>query len=253
MEGNLVYQVRTFTGHRYKNIATAEKESLKWGMRNTLTLSFFTKLKPVKIILFEDDDQLRQLLVLLLAQSDQFTVVGDYADCRKCDFYALRDEPDVVIMDIDMPGKSGIEGVRMIKEARPETYVVMYTMFEDDDKLFKSLCAGANGYLLKKTAPDKLEAAIIDVIHGGAPMSPSIARKVLFSFQANKKITNYDLSKREKEILQLLIEGYPTKQIASELFIAFDTVRTHLKNIYVKLHVNCGKEAISKTLRERII
>jgi DNA-binding NarL/FixJ family response regulator len=180
-------------------------------------------------------------------------MVGDYADCKKCDFYVLRDEPDVVIMDIDMPGKSGIDGVRMIKEARPETYVVMYTMFEDDDKLFQSLCAGANGYILKKMAPDKLEDAIIDVIHGGAPMSPSIARKVLYSFQLSKNIRNYDLSKREKEILLLLIEGYPTKQIASELFIAFDTVRTHLKNIYTKLHVNCGKEAIAKALKERIV
>jgi DNA-binding NarL/FixJ family response regulator len=156
-------------------------------------------------------------------------------------------------MDIDMPGKTGIDGVRMIKEARPETYVVMFTMFEDDDKLFRSLCAGANGYLLKKMSPDLLNEAIIEVMHGGAPMSPSIAKKVLHSFQQSTKIIDYALSKREIEILQLLIEGYPTKQIASELFIAFDTVRTHLKNIYTKLHVNCGKEAISKALRERII
>jgi DNA-binding NarL/FixJ family response regulator len=185
-------------------------------------------------------------------RGNQFTMVGDYPDCKKCDFYVLRDEPDVVIMDIDMPGKSGIDGVRMIKEARPETNVVMYTMFEDDDKLFKSLCAGANGYILKKMEPDKLAQAIIDVIHGGAPMSPSIARRVLHSFQGSR-IVNYDLSKREKEILQLLIQGFPTKQIAAELFIAFDTVRTHLKNIYTKLHVNCGKEAIVKALRERIV
>jgi DNA-binding NarL/FixJ family response regulator len=210
-------------------------------------------LKPIRVILFEDDEQLRQLLVLLLDSNDNLTVVGDYSDCRKCDFYVLRDDPDVVIMDIDMPGKTGIDGVRMIKEARPETYVVMFTMFEDDDKLFRSLCAGANGYLLKKMSPDLLNEAIIEVMHGGAPMSPSIAKKVLHSFQQSTKIIDYALSKREIEILQLLIEGYPTKQIASELFIAFDTVRTHLKNIYTKLHVNCGKEAISKALRERII
>lgn len=210
-------------------------------------------MKPIRVILFEDDEQLRQLLVLLLDSNDNLTVVGDYSDCRKCDFYVLRDDPDVVIMDIDMPGKTGIDGVRMIKEARPETYVVMFTMFEDDDKLFRSLCAGANGYLLKKMSPDLLNEAIIEVMHGGAPMSPSIAKKVLHSFQQSTKIIDYALSKREIEILQLLIEGYPTKQIASELFIAFDTVRTHLKNIYTKLHVNCGKEAISKALRERII
>ena len=190
---------------------------------------------------------------MLLSYSTEFQVIGNYADCKKCDFYVLRDEPDVVIMDIDMPGKSGIDGVRMIKEARPETLVVMYTMFEDDDKLFRSLCAGANGYILKKTAPDKLYDAIQEVIRGGAPLSPSIARKVLHSFHPPGKVANYDLSKREKEILQLLVEGYAIKQIASELFIAFDTVRTHLKNIYAKLHVNCGKEAIAKVLKEKII
>jgi DNA-binding NarL/FixJ family response regulator len=210
-------------------------------------------LNPVRIILFEDDNQLRQLLVLLLGYSQEFEVIGNYADCVQCDFYVLRDEPDVVIMDIDMPVKSGIDGVRMIKEARPDTQVIMYTMFEDDDKLFKSLCAGANGYILKKTSPDKLYDAIKDVIQGGAPMSPSIARKVMNSFQPSGKIIDYALSKREKEILELLIEGYASKQIAAELFIAFDTVRTHLKNIYVKLHVNCGKEAIAKVLREKII
>ena len=210
-------------------------------------------MNPIRVILFEDDEQLRQLLKLLLAESNQFTIIGDYPDCKKCDFYVMRDDADVVIMDIDLPGKTGIEGVRMIKEARPETHVVMYTMFEDDDKLFKSLCAGASGYLLKKTPPEKLESAIQEVMQGGAPMSPSIAKRVLNSFHANKKIINYDLSKREKEILQLLIEGYPTKQIASELFIAFDTVRSHLKNIYMKLHVNCGKAAISKALKEKIV
>jgi DNA-binding NarL/FixJ family response regulator len=203
--------------------------------------------------LFEDDNQLRQLLTLLFSYNKEFQVIGDYADCKKCDFYVLRDEPDVVIMDIDMPGKSGIDGVRMIKEARPETLVIMYTMFEDDDKLFSSLCAGANGYILKKTAPDKLYDAIHEVIRGGAPLSPSIARKVLQSFRPSGRIVDYDLSKREKQILELLTEGYAIKQIASELFIAFDTVRTHLKNIYVKLHVNCGKEAIAKVLKEKII
>lgn len=190
---------------------------------------------------------------MLLKGSQEYEVIGDYADCKKCDFYVIRDEPDVVIMDIDMPGKSGIDGVRMIKEARPQTHVIMYTTFEDDEKLFASLCAGADGYILKKTAPGKLHECIENVMSGGAPMSPSIARKVLNSFQPSGKTINYDLSKREKEILQLLIEGYPIKQIAAELFIAFDTARTHLKNIYAKLHVNSGKEAITKVLREHIL
>ena len=128
----------------------------------------------------------------------------------------------------------------------------MYTVFEDDEKLFQCLCAGANGYLLKKTAPSKLIDAIQEVIEGGAPMSPSIARKVLNSFQHGKS-NKYFLSTREIETLQLLIKGYSAKMIAAELKISFDTARYHLKNIYNKLHVNCGKEAIAKALGERIV
>jgi DNA-binding NarL/FixJ family response regulator len=128
----------------------------------------------------------------------------------------------------------------------------MYTVFEDDEKLFQCLCAGANGYLLKKTPPAKIFDAIQDVVDGGAPMSPSIARKVLSSFQHGKS-NSYSLTPREKDVLQLLIKGYSSKMIAAGLTISFDTARSHLKNIYTKLHVNCGKEAISKALIEHII
>ena len=207
----------------------------------------------IKIVLFEDNDQLRSSLVMLLNNSNKYHVVGDYHDCAKADYYAVKDEADVVIMDIDLPGKSGIEGVRMIKEAKPDIYVIMYTMFEDDDKLFKSLCAGANGYILKQTAPEKLFESIGEVMAGGAPMSPSIAKKVLSTFQDTIKAPDYHLSVREKEILNLLIKGYLIKHISAELNIAFNTARSHLKNIYTKLHVNCGKEAIAKVLKEHIM
>ena len=152
-----------------------------------------------------------------------------------------------------MPGESGIKGVSLVKEARPQTAVIMYTVFEDDDKLFQCLCAGANGYLLKKTPPAQLFNAIQEVMEGGAPMSPIIARKVLNTFQQKQYINQYNLSPRETEVLQLLIKGYSIKLIASELNIAFDTVRSHLKNIYQKLHVYCGKEAIAKALIEKIV
>jgi DNA-binding NarL/FixJ family response regulator len=128
----------------------------------------------------------------------------------------------------------------------------MYTVFEDDEKLFQCLCAGANGYLLKKTHPSRLFSAIQEVLEGGAPLSPSIARKVLQSFQAGKN-NRYALSPREIDVLQLLIKGYSTKMIAGELGISFDTARFHLKNIYQKLHVNCGKEAIALALKEHIV
>src|SRR5690349_823162 len=128
----------------------------------------------------------------------------------------------------------------------------MYTVFEDDEKLFQCLCAGANGYLLKKTHPSKLFNAIQEVLEGGAPMSPTIARKVLDSFRHGKS-NRYSLSAREMDVLQRLTKGYSAKMIATELDIAFDTARFHLKNIYAKLHVNCGKEAIAKALSEHIV
>ena len=207
---------------------------------------------PVKIILFEDNDRLRESLVALFSGMDEYEVAGDYNNCNEAATIARLYKPDVVLMDIDLPGNSGIKGVALIKEARPQTSIIMYTVFEDDEKLFQCLCAGANGYLLKKTSPSKLIDAITEVMEGGAPMSPSIARKVLNTFQKDKS-NHYFLSAREIEVLQLLIKGYSAKMIAAELSIAFDTARFHLKNIYTKLHVNCGKEAIVKALGEHIV
>ncbi|MEP6793742.1 MAG: response regulator transcription factor [Saprospiraceae bacterium] len=208
---------------------------------------------PTRIVIFEDNDRLRESLAVLLQHSEAYTVVGHFNNCNQATEIIHMHQPDVVLMDIDMPGKTGIEGVSLVKEARPETAVIMYTVFEDNEKLFQCLCAGANGYLLKKTSPQKLFDAIQEVIEGGAPMSPQIARKVLGTFHTKSSKISYDLSPRETEVLQHLIKGYGTKQIASELFISFDTVRSHLKSIYQKLHVNCGKEAIVKALRERIV
>lgn len=208
---------------------------------------------PVTLIIFEDNEPLKESLVVLLKSSAEFEVAGDFNNCSEAANIIRRLKPDVVIMDIDLPGKSGIEGTRIIKETRPDTSVIMYTMFEDDKKIFESLCAGANGYILKTTTPYKLFDAIKEVMEGGAPMSPTVARRVLQSFQQKNMKQLYDLSNRENEILHLLTEGYSIKLIASELHIAYETVRSHLKNIYSKLHVNCGKEAIAKALKEKII
>jgi Response regulator containing a CheY-like receiver domain and an HTH DNA-binding domain len=206
----------------------------------------------IRIAIFEDNDALRESLVYLLKNATGYEVIGDYNNCREAATVARVYEPDVVLMDIDMPEQNGIQGVKAVKEARPQTSVIMYTVFEDDEKLFQCLCAGANGYLLKKTSPSYLFEAIQQVAEGGAPMSPSIARKVLNSFQQGKS-KQYQLSSREVEVLQLLIKGYSAKMIAVELSISFDTARFHLKNIYSKLHVNCGKEAIAKALSEHIV
>ena len=204
------------------------------------------------MILFEDNERLRESLVYLLNNTAGFTVLADHNNCNDAATIVRTCKPDVVLMDIDMPGTDGVKGVCMIKEAMPLTAVIMFTVFEDDEKLFECLCAGANGYLLKKIAPGKLFEAIQEVMEGGAPMSPNIARRVLNSF-SHRKSNQYCLTPRELDVLQLLIKGYSSKMIAAELKISFDTARSHLKNIYTKLHVNCGKEAISKTLKERIL
>ncbi len=207
---------------------------------------------PIRLVLFEDNERLRESLVYLLNNTEGFSVLADYSHCNDAALVVRMYKPDVVLMDIDMPGKGGIKGVAMVKEAQPLTAVIMYTVFEDDDKLFQCLCAGANGYLLKKTPPGKLFEAVQEVVEGGAPMSPSIARKVLTTFQHGKS-NRYQLTPRELDVLQLLIKGYSSKMIAAELKISFDTVRSHLKNIYAKLHVNCGKEAIAKAITEHIL
>ena len=207
---------------------------------------------PASIIIFEDHDRLRDSLAYLLKMNG-YNVVGDYNNCKDAPNIMRVYKPDVVLMDIDMPEKSGIAGVEMIKETNPDIAVIMYTVFEDDERLFQCLCAGANGYLLKKTPPSMLFDAIQEVLEGGAPMSPAIAKKVLSSFHHKKESNKYDLSPREIEVLQWLTKGYSIKVIASEMNLAFDTIRSHLKNIYSKLHVNCGKEAIAKALGERIV
>ncbi len=206
----------------------------------------------IRIIIFEDNDKLRESLAYLIKTQPEYEMIGDYNNCNDAANIARVFEPDVVLMDIDMPGESGINGVRFIKEARPQTAVIMYTVFEDDEKLFKCLCAGANGYLLKQTAPQKLFDGIQEVIAGGAPMSPVIAKKVLNSFQHSKS-NQYFLTPREMDVLNLLIKGYSAKMIANDLIISFDTARTHLKNIYLKLQVNSGKEAIVKAFGEHIV
>ncbi len=209
---------------------------------------------PITLVLFEDNVELRNLLVSLLNNSAKYAVIGDYGDAVNISEIIQSKLPDVVILDINMPGMDGIEAATLIKETKPDVSIIMYTQFEDDEKLFKSLCAGADGYILKKVSPLRLIDAIDEVCRGGAPMSPSIAKKVLNSFHVRQKPVgaHYKLTSKEFEILQLLIKGYSVKLIAAESKVSYDTTRTHLRNIYRKLHVNCGKEAIAKILSGKI-
>jgi len=210
---------------------------------------------PKSIVFFEDNIELRKALVNLLNNNEGYIVLGDYDDVSDVVRIISKKLPDIVILDINMPGMSGIEAIALIKEASPEVSIIMYTQFEDDDKLFKSLCAGADGYILKKTSPFKLIDAIDEVGNGGTPLSPLIAKKILASFRTKQKPVGlqFSLTNKESEILQLLVKGYSVMLIAAEMGISYNTSRTHLRNIYTKLHVNCGKEAIAKVLSAKII
>ncbi len=207
-----------------------------------------------RIAIFEDNSRLRQSLKVLLSGVEGYTVCGDYENCLDAAEIVKQQKPGVVIMDIQMPGVNGIEGLRIIKEHSPQTYIIMYTVLEDEERLFECLCAGADGYILKNTSFTLLLDAIENVLHGGAPLSPLIAKKVLQSFQQTSRTQlRYNLSDRETEVLKYLVKGYSYKMIAGNCHISLDTVRGHIRNIYAKLHVNCGREAVVKALRDRIV
>ncbi len=203
---------------------------------------------PIRILLYEDNAALRDSLRILLSGLDQFDLVGAFGDCLNIENEVRRFEPDVILMDIDMPGRNGIEGAFLAKKVNPSAEVLMLTVFDDNDKVFQAVCAGASGYLLKKTPPVKILEAIEDIYNGGAPMTPSIARKVLELFPRQPAVnTELDkLTPREQGVLRSLAAGNSYKMVADDLDISIDTVRTHIKRIYEKLHVHSVAEAIAK-------
>jgi DNA-binding NarL/FixJ family response regulator len=208
----------------------------------------------IRLLIYEDNDKLRQSLELFFSSMEDLQLCGSYSNCRDIRNHVNKCRPDVVLMDIDMPGMDGIKGVGLIKEVMPEINVLMYTVFDDDQRVFNSLAAGANGYLLKTATPAQLYDAILDINTGGSPMSPGIARRVLDTFrQKEPSAPKADLTAREKEILQMLTKGYTYKRISAECNITIDTTRTHIKNIYTKLHVNCGTEAVAKAMMMKLL
>jgi DNA-binding NarL/FixJ family response regulator len=207
-----------------------------------------------KLVIFEDNARLRQSLELLLNDEITFKVVGAYPDCSQAVKVIEQTAAELVVMDIDMPGINGVEGVKQIKSVYPDVKIVMHTVFDDDTRIFDSICAGADGYLLKNTPPLQLIQSLEEVMKGGAPMSPFVAQKV-FQFFRQKPAAreDYNLTTREKEVLELLVKGNSYKMIAHSCSVSIDTVKRHLQNIYHKLHVNCGTEAVAKALRNKIV
>jgi len=210
---------------------------------------------PIKVAIFEDNDDLRESLFYLVNGTQGFECVGAFPNCDRLIENLRSNLPDVVLMDIGMPGISGIEGVHILKSHYPQAQVIMQTVYEDDQKIFESILAGASGYLLKKTSPAKILDAISEVYHGGAPMTSNIARRVLAMFHepSTFRSSRYALSDRERDVLNGLVKGMSYKMIAGQYFISIDTVRSHIKSIYDKLHVHSKGEAITKALKDRLV
>ena len=208
----------------------------------------------IKVIIFDDNDSLRDSIAMLLQDSADFTLAGSYSHCLDVAENIKNTKPDVVIMDIDMPGMNGIEGVKLIRKSFPTVQILMLTVFDDDEKVFAAIKAGAGGYILKNSEPQNLLHAISEVYNGGAPMTPGIAKKILHQFQIilPEEETDYHLSTREKEVLSLLVDGLSYKMIAVKLGITYDTVRAHMKKIYEKLHVASMTEAVAKAITQNI-
>jgi len=210
--------------------------------------------QPINVWLVEDNHSFRQTIVRVLNQSQDLDCARHFANSE-----AALDElthgavPDVILLDVELPGLNGLEAVKQIKSISPSTRVIMLTVFDDHDKIFKAICAGASGYLLKTSPMEKIIDSVREAHSGGAPMTPRVARSVLDMFMRTASPhKDYGLTAREQKILQLMTEGLIKKEIADQLSLSYHTVDTHLRNIYIKLHVHTRTGAVSKALKERL-
>lgn len=209
-----------------------------------------------RICIFDDSKPILDSFRLMTEEDDLLEIVGSFTNTQHLMATLTKLKPDLVVMDIDMGAYSGIQAVNEIRKHNKTLPILMFTVFDDDDHVFNAICAGANGYLLKNTNPETILKSIEEVQTGGAPMSPGVARRVIQKFHSlsqQNTATDYELTLREKEVLKLLTKGLSYKMIAAECTISFETVRTHVKNIYFKLHVASMTEAVAKAINEKIV
>ncbi len=211
----------------------------------------------INVAIVEDNKTIREGLAALITGTPGYDCVGSYPDCEKFLSKVSKSNIDVVLMDIGLPGISGIEGVKKARKINPALNILMLTIYEESNVVFEALCAGACGYLVKKTPPSRLLEAIKDIYEGGSPMSSNIARQIISVFHQKKNGNGngieYELSPREKEVINHLADGYNYQEIADKIFISVDTVRHHIRNIYKKLHVHSQSEAVAKAIRKGLI
>lgn len=210
---------------------------------------------PIKVTIIEDRREIREGLGTLINFTDGFECTGKYGSMEEAIARIRHNLPDVILSDIGLPGMNGIEGIRILKERYPQLVILMLSVYEDDERIFDALCAGAVGYLLKKTPPTKLLDSLREAMAGGAPMSPEVARRVITLFRDVRppEKVEYDLSPHEIRLLKLLVEGHSYKTAAAELRVSVNTISFHLKNIYEKLQVHSKSEAVAKALQHRLI
>ena len=204
-------------------------------------------------IICEDNNDYRESLVAFLADDIQLICGSAFADAQNILETVTTHKPDVILMDIDMPGKNGIEALKEIKQSFPQIEIIMLTVFEDRENVFEAICSGASGYLLKSSSHDVIANSIKEVMKGGAAMTPVIARKTLQFFQKPAKKDNFQLTTEEQRVLKLLVDGLSYKMIAAKTNVVKDTVRYHIKKIYDKLHVHSAPEAVAKAIRNRLV
>ncbi|MDQ3799607.1 MAG: response regulator transcription factor [Acidobacteriota bacterium] len=211
--------------------------------------------KTINVVIIEDERDIREGLGMLINYTDGFQCSGKYGSVEEALAAVRRRAPDIVLSDIGLPGMDGIEGVKRIKEMYPQMTILMLSVYEDNERIFEALCAGASGYLLKKTPPAKIVESLREAVSGGAPMSPEVARKVITLFRdfSPPPKVDYDLSPHEIRLLKLLVEGHSYKTAAARLNVTTNTISFHLKNIYEKLQVHSKSEAVAKALQHRLI
>jgi DNA-binding NarL/FixJ family response regulator len=214
-----------------------------------------TRPTPVRVVIIEDLREVREGLAVLINGTDGFVCAGSYRTMEEALAGIGGSRPDVILTDLGLPGMNGIEGTRLLRALFPAVPILALTVYDDDDSVFNAICAGASGYLLKNTAPARLLESLQEVIGGGAPMSPEIARRVITLFREFRPPprASYDLTPQESTLLKLMIEGHHYKTAAHEMGITTHTVSFHLKNIYGKLQVHSKTEAVAKALRERLL